>query len=226
MESANITNFGDCLRYVKPYRARLSLGVIALAVVGLAEGLIALMITPMLDRILNPASDDSHLPLVKLPASNHVIYLNSFLPHSIHYVGTIFSIALVLMFLAKAIAEYFGVVEIQYVGQAAITDLRNDVYEKLVRQPIGFFQRQPTGRLMSAVINDVERARGTLSESLALFFRYVFTLFFLVSRAAGHQLADDAGLSGFRADCASGRCRNWANGFADRRNRANRSSAS
>jgi len=80
----------------------------------------------------------------------------------------------------KAIAEYFGVVEVQYAGQAAITDLRNEVYEKLVRQPIDFLQKQPTGRLISAVINDVERARLTLSESLALSFRYVFTLFFLL----------------------------------------------
>ena len=169
------------LRYVKPYRTRLTLGVVALAVVGLAEGLIALMITPLLDRILNPGSTDSHLPLLRLPGSGRVIYLNSFVPQNIHYVGTVFAIVLIFLFLTKAVAEYLGTVGVQYVGQAATTDLRNHVYEKLVRQPIGFFERQPTGRLMSTVINDVERARGTLSETLALFFRYVFTLFFLVS---------------------------------------------
>ena len=167
------------LRYTRPYRVRLFLGVVALALLGLAEGVIALMITPMIDRILNPASNDPYLPLVKLPG-NHVIYLNSFLPASIQWGWTVFSIALVVIFVVRAMAEYVGVVEVQYVGQAAITDLRNEVYEKLVRQPIGFLQKQPTGRLISAVINDVERARLTLSESLALSFRYVFTLFFLL----------------------------------------------
>ena len=167
------------LRYTRPYRVRLFLGVIALAVLGLTEGVVALMITPMVDRILTPSSNDSQLPLVKLPG-NHFIYLNSFLPASIHWGWTIFSIALVVIFTVRAIAEYFGVVEVQYVGQAAITDLRNEVYEKLVRQPIEFLQKQPTGRLISAVINDVERARLTLSESLALSFRYVFSLFFLL----------------------------------------------
>ena len=54
-----------------------------------------------------------------------------------------------------------GTVEMQYVGLAAVTDLRNEIYEKLVRQPIGFFQQHPTGRLMSTVINDVERVRVT-----------------------------------------------------------------
>ena len=145
----------------------------------MAEGVIALMITPMIDRILNPSSDDPLLPLVKLPG-NHVIYLNSFLPATIQWGWTVFSIALVIIFVFKAIAEYLGVVEIQYAGQAAITDLRNEVYEKLVRQPIDFLQKQHTGRLISAVINDVERARITLSESLSLSFRYVFTLFFLL----------------------------------------------
>jgi ATP-binding cassette, subfamily B, bacterial MsbA len=167
------------LRYTRPYRVRLFMGVLALAVLGMTEGVVALMITPMVDRILTPSSNDTQLPLVKLPC-NHFIYLNSFLPASIHWGWTIFSIALVVIFTVRAIAEYFGVVEVQYVGQAAITDLRNEVYEKLVRQPIEFLQRQPTGRLISAVINDVERARLTLSESLALSFRYVFTLFFLL----------------------------------------------
>ena len=167
------------LRYARPYRTRLFLGVLALALVGLTEGIIALMITPLLDRILNPSSDDPQLPLVRLPG-NHVIYLNSFMPSSIHWGWTVFSIALVVIFIAKAIAEYLGVVEVQYAGQAAVTDLRNQVYEKLVRQPIGFLQRQPTGRLISADINDVARVRITLSESLSLVFRYIFTLFFLV----------------------------------------------
>ena len=180
MESQrNIHELRRLLRYARPYRAHLVLGIVALALLGLAEGVIALMFTPMVDRILTPSSDDPQLPLVKLPG-NHVIYLNSFVPRGIHWGWTIFSIVLVVIFIGKALAEYFGVVEIQYVGQAAITDLRNHVYEKLVRQPIAFLQQHPTGRLISTVINDVERARTTLSESLALFFRHIFTLFFLL----------------------------------------------
>ncbi len=63
-----------------------------------------------------------------------------------------------------------------------------DVYEKLVRQPIGFFERQPTGRLMSTVINDVERARGTLSETLAHVFSLLIHAIFPRQRPAGYQL--------------------------------------
>ena len=80
----------------------------------------------------------------------------------------------------KAVAEYLGTTQIQYVGHAAVTNLRNAVYGKLIRQPIGFFQHHPTGRLLSVVINDVERTRIALSEHLADLFREGFTLLVFV----------------------------------------------
>jgi subfamily B ATP-binding cassette protein MsbA len=168
------------LRYARPYGLRMALGIVALAFVGFAEGVIALMFTPILDRILNPASQDSRLPLVRLPGG-HTIYLNSFVPHAITYVGTVFAIVFIALAILKSVAEYFGTLEIQFAGLSAINDLRNQVYEKLISQPIGFFERQNTGRLMSAVVNDVERVRTTLSETLATLVQQSFTLFFLLT---------------------------------------------
>ncbi len=171
---------GRLLRYIRPYSGRLAVAAVLLAVVGLAEGLTALMITPAVDRVLNPATTDPTLPLVKLPFRSEPLLLNSFFPHRIHYVWTIFSISLVVLFVGKALAEFFGSLLVQYVGHAAVTDLRNEVYGKIIHQPIAFFQHHPTGRLMSAVINDVERVRSALSEWLADFYRQAFTMLFLV----------------------------------------------
>jgi len=174
------------LRFVRPYRLRLIAGVVLLAVVGLCEGLVALMIIPAVDVILNPHSAATKVKLVTLPhwvvrafqvPENHgVIYLNSFLPSNIHWVWTVFAICLVILFLAKAVAEFLGNTMIQYAGHAAVTDLRNQVYDKLVRQPIGFFQHNPTGRVMSAAISDVDQVRSALSEHLADFFQQLFAL--------------------------------------------------
>ena len=163
-------------QFVRPYRLRLVVGVVLLGIVGLCQGLIALMIIPAWDVILNPHSTATKVKLITLPGSNHVIYLNSFLPSRIHYVGTVFAICLVVIFFAKAIAEFFGSTMIQYAGHAGVTDLRNQVYEKLVRQPIGFFQLNPTGRVMSAAISDVDQVRTALSENLADFFQQIFAL--------------------------------------------------
>ena len=155
----------------------MTFGVILLGFVALAEGIVALMIAPMVDRVLNPAVSDSSLPLVKLPFGGPTIYLNRFFPPSIHNVWTVVAFSLLTVFFVKAISEYAGTTLVQSVGHLAITDLRNQIYAKLIRQPIDFFQHQPAGRLMSAVINDVERARLALSEYLADFFRQGFGLF-------------------------------------------------
>ncbi len=167
---------GRLLNYVRPYRGRLGVAVVLLALVGLAEGLTALMITPAIDRVLNPAVTDPNLPLVRLPFGGPTIFLNAFFPRHIHYVWTVFAIALVALFLFKAVAEFLGSTLVHYAGHAAVTDLRNQVYGKLIRQPVTFFEHHPTGRLMSAAINDVDRVRTALSEWLADFFRQVFTL--------------------------------------------------
>ena len=173
--------FGRLLRYIKPYKIRLALGIVCLSVVGLGEGLIALLITPIFDRVLKPAAPDNRLFLIQNPFTHHAIYLNSFLPSQIHSVGTLFAIAILMVFIGKGLSEFIGNLLVQTAGIAAVTDFRNHAYTKIIRQPIGFFQHHPTGRLMSTVINDVERVRTTFSEHLALGFRHIFTLFFLLT---------------------------------------------
>ncbi len=149
-------------------------GVIFLAVSGICEAIIALMIRPIIDRVLTPSAPDSNVLLFTFPHHGPAVYLNRFFPHSIHNVWAVVSISMLVVFFAKSVAEFGGGTLIQYVGHRAITDLRNALYGKIIRQPIGFFQHQPTGRVMSAVINDVERARPALSEYLADVFRQTF----------------------------------------------------
>ena len=161
--------------YVRPYSFRLAIGVVLVAFVAVAEGLVAFMARIAWDYVLTPSAPSSRLPLFTVPGG-HTIYLNQFFPPSIHHVWAIFSITLLILFVSKGVAEYFGVTEIQYAGHAAITNLRNQVYAKIIRQPIGFFQHHPAGRILSAVINDIEKTRVALSEYLSDLFQKSFTL--------------------------------------------------
>jgi ATP-binding cassette, subfamily B, bacterial MsbA len=161
--------------YVRPYGLRLAGGVIMLAFMAAAEGLVALMIRLAVDYVLNPSVVTSSLPLVTLPWNGHTIYLNQYFPARIHNVWTVFAISLLIIYVSKGIAEYLGTTEIQYVGQAAVRDLRNQLYARLIRQPIGFFQSNTTGRIISTTINDVERARYALGEYLADLFQKGFS---------------------------------------------------
>jgi len=163
------------LSYVRPYFFRLAVGVVLVAFVALAEGLVAFMARVAWDYVLTPTAASSQLPLFALPGGE-TIFLNQFFPRRIHNVWTIFSLTLIVLFVSKGLAEYVGVTQIQYAGHAAITNLRNQVYAKIIRQPIGFFQHHPAGRIQSAVVNDIEKARIALSEYLADLFQKSFTL--------------------------------------------------
>ena len=164
------------LRYLQPHVPLLVCGVVLMAIMGVADGLVAFAIKPALDVVLNPQSTIQKLVLFQLPGTDRVIYLNSFVPSRIHHVWSVFALALLLLFLTKAVAEYLGSMLIQYVGLASVTDLRNKVYGHVVQQPVGFFQHNPVGRVMSAVISDIEQMRSAFSDYLADFFRQIFSL--------------------------------------------------
>ena len=168
------------LGYARPYRWMIAVAIVLMFVVGLSEGAIALMFKPLVERVLDPSKSGSRLALFTIPHTHYTLYLNSFLPSSVRYVWSVFAIGLLFIFLVKAVSQFAGDLLIQYAGQSAVTDLRNQVYGKVIYQPIGFFQQLGTGRLVSAVINDIERIRSAYSEWLADFFRQLFTMFGLV----------------------------------------------
>jgi len=169
------------MSYTKPYGFRLAIGVILVAFVAAAEAMIGFMVRPAVDFVLHPEKFGSSLPLVTLPWNGHVIYLNKFFPSSIHNVWTMFAFTILFLFVSKAIAEYLGLTEIQYVGLAATRDLRNAFYGKVIRQPMGFFQHNPTGRIISVAINDVDRVRFALSDYMADLFMKSFTFIAFVA---------------------------------------------
>ena len=164
------------LGYVRPYAPLMALGVALMAFMAVGDGITILSVRPLIDVVLNPQSTAQRLPLFTIPWGGPTLDLNSFVPARIHHVWSVFAIAILFIFLAKGLAEFFGVAIIQYVGLAGITDLRNQVYSKVVQQPVGFFHDNPVGRVMSAVISDVEQMRSAFSDYLADFFRQVFTL--------------------------------------------------
>jgi ATP-binding cassette, subfamily B, bacterial MsbA len=163
------------LRYLRPYTSPLVLGILLIAVMGVAEFLVAFALRPAFDVVLDPASVNQKLILFKVPYTERVIDLHSIVPHHFHNVWTVFAVALLFLFLIKGAAEYFGSILIQFVGLSAITDLRNNVYTSIVQQPLGFFQHNPVGRVMSAVISDIEQMRNAFSDWFAELFRQTFS---------------------------------------------------
>jgi ATP-binding cassette, subfamily B, bacterial MsbA len=168
--------FRRLVRFLAPYTGLLIIGVLLMAVMGVADGLVAFALRPAVDVVLNPQSTLQTLLLFKVPFTNFALDLNQFVPSRVKHVWSVFALALFFIYVVKALSEYFGGTLIQYVGISGITDLRNKVYSRILQQPVGFFHANPVGRVMSALINDVEQLRSAFSDYLADFFRQVFSL--------------------------------------------------
>jgi len=67
----------------------------------------------------------------------------------------------------KVITEYGAITASAYLGQSVVRDLRVDLFRKILNQPLRFFDRNPTGELMSRISADIERIQSAASDTLA-----------------------------------------------------------
>jgi len=166
------------LRYAAPYWWQLLSSVVLMAAVGLLDSFRFLLIGPVLDRVLNPSSPAHDMQLFRIPGSGHAIQLQWFVPAHFQNPWTIVAFALVASTLLKGIFDYAGTYLVSYAGFGLITDLRNDMYNAILRRSAAFFQKHTTGTLLSTIINDIERVQFAMSSVLAEFLQQIFTLIF------------------------------------------------
>ncbi len=175
-----MSEFRRLLAYVRPYLATLLLSVVLMAAVGATQGFTAVLIGPVFDRVLQPDTPDSPVPLFTIPGFNRSVYLQNFVPSAIHNVWTMVAIAILATFLIKGLCDYFGNYFINYVGFSAVTDLRQTVFERVLRQDATFFESNSTGRVMSSIMIDLERIQVATSHMLADWLRQSFSVVFLL----------------------------------------------
>jgi subfamily B ATP-binding cassette protein MsbA len=164
------------LRFVRPYWWALAGSVVLMALVGAAHGTIALLLRPVFDRVLKPATADLPVLLFKVPGWGKEIYLDQFTPAWIHNVWTMIAFVIVAVFVLKNVSDFCGNYLVNYAGFAAITDVRQRVFEKVLRQGSQFFEIHSTGRLMSSIMNDIEKIQMAISHMLADWLRQSFTV--------------------------------------------------
>jgi subfamily B ATP-binding cassette protein MsbA len=167
------------LQYSRRYTGHLLLSVFLMACVGAAQGLTVMLIGPIFDRVLNPASADAPVALFTIPGWNHRVFLDNFMPSSIHNVWTMVAVGILAVFAIRGLCDYIGNYLINYVGLSAVTDLRQDVFDRVVHQDAHFFESNSTARVMSSIMNDLEKIQVAMSHILADLLRQSFTLLFL-----------------------------------------------
>jgi ATP-binding cassette, subfamily B, multidrug efflux pump len=140
---------GRLLGYLRPYRLRVAFAVLLLLVAAALELVGPLITRHVLDRAI-PEGDVGLLGLL---------------------VGAYLT-ALLLGFAA----EYAQMLLTTWLGQRVMYDLRTEIFAHLQRLSLRYFDRNPVGRLMTRVTNDVETLNEMFSSGVVSVFGDVFTL--------------------------------------------------
>jgi len=155
--------------HVRPYLWVLLLSLCLVAIVGMLEAVTPFLIGLIFDTLLRASA----VPAITIPFVDARLSISAL-------DGKIFLALLVGATAVKAIAEYGSISMVSYLGQAVVRDLRNDVFERILYQPLGFFHFNPTGELISRISNDVDRIQTAASETLAEFLKQAAILIFLL----------------------------------------------
>jgi subfamily B ATP-binding cassette protein MsbA len=167
------------LRYLAPYSWQFIPSVLLLAGVGFLDAFRVLLVGPVLDRVLNPSTGSENIQLFTFPHTHHTIYLQQLVPSRFHNAWTIVAFAFVASTVLKGIFDYAGTYLVNYAGYGLITDLRNSLYNSVLRRSAAFFQKHTTGTLVSTIVNDIERVQFAMSSILAEFLQQFFTFLFI-----------------------------------------------
>jgi subfamily B ATP-binding cassette protein MsbA len=163
------------LSYAKRYWPHLIGSTILMALAGAAQGMMALLIKPIFDRVLDSNPHPGLTPLFAHPILHHQLYLEQIVPLQGRSIWTLVSIALLSVFLLKGLCDYLGNYLISYAGFSSVMDLRNAVFDKVLKQGAEFFESRSIGQLMSSIMNDVDKVQVATSQILADFLRQFFT---------------------------------------------------
>jgi subfamily B ATP-binding cassette protein MsbA len=168
------------LLYVRPYALYSVASVVLMALVGAMAAFRIMLVKPIFDKVLSPDSPNNDVLVFRIPHLEQPLNLHFLVPSHFHNSWNVVAYALVLSAVIKSVCDYAGTYLINYAGFGMITDLRNDLYNAVLRRSVGFFQKHTTGTLLSTLINDIERVQTAMSSVLGEFLQQFFTLVFMV----------------------------------------------
>jgi subfamily B ATP-binding cassette protein MsbA len=141
------------LALVKPYWFRLAVAMVCMAVVAGTTSLMAFLVKPVLDEIF---------------FKRNLATLNLLPPF------------IVLLYVVKGGFGYGQSYLMSFVGQRIVANLREQLYGHLQKLSLSYFDRTPTGLLMSRIMNDVNQIQGAVSSAVTGILKDVFTILGLV----------------------------------------------
>ena len=175
--------------YVRPYRARLIMGLACGILLAASNALLYVIVKLVADSIFPGATHPSlHDQIAKTKPAFLRDWLETFAAHLPHWqmpssegflIAVIAAIPVVMF--CRGLFNYLSVYLINWASTRAIADLRTKVFGHLQNLPLSFFTQANTGDLISRVANDTQSLRVTVGSSLSTLVSDPITVIFLLA---------------------------------------------
>jgi ATP-binding cassette subfamily B protein len=155
------------LTYLRPYRWQVTVALISIFIKSAFDVLGPYLTKVAVDRYLVKAPG-LHSPFDGFLSDKPMV--------GIAQVAAIYVGALSISFLLEFLQVYY----MQWTGQKAMFDLRTEIFRHLQRMHIGYYDKNPVGRLVTRVTTDVDALNEMFTSGVVSIFEDIFVLIGIV----------------------------------------------
>ena len=180
--------FKRIFRYAKPFKKYIFLNIFFNALYALFSALSFLSLMPMLEVLFGENNKT-----YSKPEFNDIYSLGNNLEGWLNYQvsnyagqdpqkALIFVIsAIIILFFFKNFFNYLAMFFITFLRNGILTNLREDVYKKIIGMPISYFTDKKKGDVISRITADVLEIQHSFLSILELIVREPLTIFFTIT---------------------------------------------
>jgi ATP-binding cassette, subfamily B, bacterial MsbA len=142
-------NWRRLIRYLRPYRMRLLVAIVAL----IGSAALSLVFPAVISSVVDSVLQQRNTQLLDQ-----------------------ITLGLLVVFLLRSATSLLENYNLNYIGENLVTDLRRQIYGHLQSLSLGFFATRRVGELVSRLSNDVTVMRTVLTNNVSVLIQQTFTM--------------------------------------------------
>lgn len=144
-------------KYIKVYKFRIAIVLSFIFIYSMLNALSTAMLTPIIDNYITPM----------ILTKNVQLYMPGFIK---------LLISLLAIVIATGISQYVQARNMLYIAQNTVANMRTDLFKKIEKLPIKYFDEHKYGELMSRITNDLDNVTNSLNTSVNQIISGILTI--------------------------------------------------
>jgi len=168
--------------YVKPYSRWFAVAVVLLFVASMVGNYVPMVMMKAIDQNVNNPERMALAAEIAQTATHNPAEVAELDAMKQADRRGLFNLMLLIggLMLAEALFRYVQMVIVAWIGQRTMFEMRMRIFEHLQRMSLRFLDRNPVGRLMTRVTNDVEKVQATIVAGVEQTISDLFTIIVVI----------------------------------------------